>query len=673
MKPLTQLLGNLKVSGKIALGMGAILVLLLIVGSVTLVGLTSVQDDFAAYRRLAAQTEAASNAEINLLAARMSANKFIVGGSDADAEATRAAAEAAHAAMLTGLDLIDDEETKEKVQRTDADILAYADSFRLLLPLRDERNALVDRLNAIGGQIENDLTTLMQQERSEGSPDAVYSGALILRNLLLARLEAHRFLVENAEARIDAFRSQIEELKLYMQAIEMTAALPSSKRIGEKLAAAIGEYTESFEAITRATFERNAIIAGQLDTIGPLVAEELDRFKADNEAAQDQLGDEAENEIRRTLLLAIGVSAIALLIGIGAAVITGRGIARPVVTMTLAMRRLAEGDKSVEIPAQGRRDEVGQMAAAVEVFRQKMIEADRLEAEQASEREARERRAQQIERLTHEFDEAVSSVLSHVAAATSQMQSTSASMSATAEETNRQALTVAAASEQASANVQSVASASDQLSTSIEEISRQVAQSASISHRASEDAERTNDQVVRLSAAAQRIGDVVSLIQDIAAQTNLLALNATIEAARAGDAGKGFPVVASEVKTLANQTAKATEEIAQQIGEIQGETSGAVAAIEAIGRTISEINQIASGIASAVEEQNAATREIARNVQEAARGTQEVSSNISGVTEAAGETGTAAEQVHASAANLAEQSAHLRRAVEDFLAGVRAA
>lgn len=364
---------------------------------------------------------------------------------------------------------------------------------------------------------------------------------------------------------------------------------------------------------------------------------------------------------------------VSVVIGVLFAWILGTSIARPVVAMTSAMRRLSEGDKSVEIPAQGRKDEVGQMAAAVEVFRQKMIEAARLEAEQATEREARERRAQQIERLTHEFDEAVSSVLSHVAAATSQMQSTSGSMSATAEETNRQALTVAAASEQASANVQSVASASDQLSTSIEEISRQVAQSASISHRASEDAERTNDQVVRLSAAAQRIGDVVSLIQDIAAQTNLLALNATIEAARAGEAGKGFAVVASEVKTLANQTAKATEEIAQQIGEIQGETSGAVAAIEAIGRTISEINQIASGIASAVEEQNAATREIARNVQEAARGTQEVSSNINGVTEAAGETGTAAEQVNASAANLADQSAHLRQAVEDFLAGVRAA
>ena len=247
------------------------------------------------------------------------------------------------------------------------------------------------------------------------------------------------------------------------------------------------------------------------------------------------------------------------------------------------------------------------------------------------------------------------------------------SMAATAEETSQQSATVASASEEASANVQTVASAAEELSSSISEISRQVGQSSEISSNAVRQAEETNEKVQGLAEAANKIGEVVALITDIADQTNLLALNATIEAARAGDAGKGFAVVASEVKNLANQTGKATDEIGNQIAEIQAATSEAVTAIEAIGKTISEVDEIASTIASAVEQQGAATQEIARNVEQAAAGTQEVSSNIDGVNQAASDTGTAATKIQTSAAELSQQSDRLRSEIDEFLVKVRAA
>jgi len=258
-----------------------------------------------------------------------------------------------------------------------------------------------------------------------------------------------------------------------------------------------------------------------------------------------------------------------VVIGLALSVVVGRGIAGPIRAMTQAMDSLAKGDKATEIPARGRKDEVGHMAAAVQVFKDNMVKADRLAAEQAREREAREKRAQAIEALTRGFDQTVSGVLGSLASATSELQRTAESMSGTAEETNQQSTAAAAASEQASRNVQMVAAGAEELSASIAEIGQQVAQSNEIAGRAVKQADQTNDQVQGLAGAAQRIGEVVKLISDIAAQTNLLALNATIEAARAGEAGKGFAVVASEVKNLAMQTAKATEEISSQIGGMQ--------------------------------------------------------------------------------------------------------
>jgi methyl-accepting chemotaxis protein len=384
--------------------------------------------------------------------------------------------------------------------------------------------------------------------------------------------------------------------------------------------------------------------------------------------------DDVDAVMLRQALWIGGVAAGGLLLAVGIAVLIGRGITRPIAGLCGTMDRLASGDHSVAIPFVERRNEVGRIARAVEVFKAGMLDAERLRAEQevAKAKAAAEQKAA-IARVADAFESRVGGIVGTVAAASTEMEHTARSVSAVAGEATRAATTVSAASTQASANVQTVAAASEELSASITEIGQQVTRSAQICEKAVSEARQTNETVESLSRSAQKIGDVVTLIQDIAAQTNLLALNATIEAARAGEAGRGFAVVASEVKSLANQTATATEEIAAQIQAIQGTTTQAVEVIRRIGGTISEINEIATTIAAAVEEQGAATLEIARNVQQAAHGTNEVSANIAGMTQASGEVGRSAGEVLAAAGELSKQSELLHREVDSFLSTIRAA
>ncbi len=398
---------------------------------------------------------------------------------------------------------------------------------------------------------------------------------------------------------------------------------------------------------------------------------EMDKAERDLLGTRSQAQEEA---ISTTFLVTIGGAVASILISVVIGFVLTRGIARPTAQMTAAMNTLAKGDTGVEIPARGRKDEVGAMAEAVQFFKDNMIETERLRSEQesAKARSEAERRQAMLD-LADRFESSVGSVVNGVTAAATEMQATAKSMSSTADDTSRQSTAVAAASEQTTQNVQTVASATEELSASIGEITSQVSESTRIVGEAVHQANDTNSKVKGLSDAAQKIGEVVRLINDIAGQTNLLALNATIEAARAGEAGKGFAVVASEVKTLATQTAKATEEIAAQVRAIQDATASSADAIESITKTIGRVSEISTTIASAVEEQGAATQEISRNVQQAAQGTQEVSSNIGGVTHAAQQTGSAAGEVLQSAGELSRNGEMLKAQVEEFLRTVRAA
>jgi methyl-accepting chemotaxis protein len=381
--------------------------------------------------------------------------------------------------------------------------------------------------------------------------------------------------------------------------------------------------------------------------------------------------------VQRDAEQALAITALALL---GAIVVTAAGmwlvrlrVSKPVLTLSQAIGHLARRDYTVAVEKTGYQDEFGTMADTLEALRQGGLEAERLTAEQMRAKEADAQRASTMDAACREFDASIRAALGAMNQAGGQMRDTADGMTATAETTAKQTSTVAAASEQASSNVQTVAAAAEELAASVSEIGRQVSQAAKVAADAAARAASTNESVQSLAAAAQKIGDVVKLINDIAGQTNLLALNATIEAARAGEAGKGFAVVASEVKSLATQTAKATEDIAAQVAAIQSSTGTAVTAIREIGAVIGQVNEISTTIAAAVEEQGAATQEIARNAQEAAKGTTEVSSNISGVKSSADETGRAATEVLGAAKQMSAQCDDLRTQVDAFLQKIRAA
>jgi methyl-accepting chemotaxis protein len=398
------------------------------------------------------------------------------------------------------------------------------------------------------------------------------------------------------------------------------------------------------------------------------VADRLNERVARFEAAATE---EYETTSRLLVILSIAGVVIGLVVGF---MIGQYGVAKPINQLKLVMETLANNDLTADVPGTLRRDEVGDMARTVEVFKQNGLEVGRLKAEQqASERHAAERRKADMNKLADDFEGAVGEIIETVSSASTELEASASTLTSATERAQALTTMVAAASEEASTNVQSVASATEEMASSVNEISRQVQESAQMANEAVDLARKTNERVSELSRAAGRIGDVVELINTIAEQTNLLALNATIEAARAGEAGRGFAVVASEVKALAEQTSKATGEIGQQITGIQAATQESVGAIKAISGTIEKLSEVSSTIAAAVEEQGAATQEISRNVQQAAQGTQQVSSNITDVERGASETGSASSQVLSAAQMLSGDSNRLKLEVGKFLDSVRAA
>jgi methyl-accepting chemotaxis protein len=384
--------------------------------------------------------------------------------------------------------------------------------------------------------------------------------------------------------------------------------------------------------------------------------------------------DDLDHDVRATLLHLSMIGGLVVLVTLLAAWLVNRDITVSLGSLKAAMNRLAKGDLQTAVPDTGRRDEIGEMTAAVLVFKDSMVETERLRAAQeAAKVQAAAEHKAALNHMADGFERKIGGLVGMLSAGSTALKSTAESLTATAGEGNRQAATVAAAAEEASTGLHSVSAASEELTASIAEIGRHVAQSSKITSKAVADAKRTDTIVRALADGAEKIGAVVGLITNIASQTNLLALNATIEAARAGDAGKGFAVVASEVKSLANQTGKATEEIGTQITQIQAATKEAVEAIQGISVTIDQVSSIAGAIAVAVEQQGAATSEIARNVQQTAQAAQEVTTSINGVSQAASETGAAAALVLTSASDLSKQAEQLSSEANTFVAGVRAA
>ena len=424
-----------------------------------------------------------------------------------------------------------------------------------------------------------------------------------------------------------------------------------------------GDLTAGRQAMPLATFQQRS--SDDVTAVSGVALVALRQLVARAEARAEEAGV--------TLAVNVMLLLLALVVTLGGLFLVLRRVIAPIGAMTGAMRRLSVGELEVEIPGLGRQDEIGCMAGALEVFRGSMVTARRLQEEQEAAHRAEQRRAEMLGQVVRGFEGQVGEMVGMLSAASTELEATAQGMSATARGTDEQAARVSVAAGDASQGVQTVAAAAEELSASIQEISRQVMQASAVTSRAVEGARRTDETMRALAESSGRIGDVVRLIADIAGQTNLLALNATIEAARAGDAGKGFAVVASEVKNLAAQTARATEEIGQQIAQVQAATQGAVGAIGEITRTIGEVSEATVTIAAAVEEQTAATAEIARTVQQTAQSTEVVTVSIGSVSQSAQETGQSAGEVLTAAGELSQRSERLRQQVLDFVEKVRAA
>ena len=673
-KQSAQIFANLKLKRKVLSGFAVVLAVLVAVSAFGYLGFVSVSHDVDAYAEQVEEATKVSEIEVEFLKLRAHAREFSNTGHKTDSDAVHVLAKHLVDLMAEAKALVTDEEQLHQITEMQEALATYVKDFTQAEVLeRDFISLIHTKLDPIGAKVTADLSAIIEQTMAQGNM-AVTAQAVSARNhalraqlnvnILLGRQEAAYG--TKAEVEFTALKGAIEMLSVQPLTLQERALVLETQTL-------IREYVSVFHKIHKDEVELRHLIDGEMADAANIIIK-------DAELLQESIAI-VEEEIRHRTMAVIALAEkemmiVAVLGVVGAfiiATVLGNAIASPVIAMTGAMNRLAEDDLSVEIPDQIRRDELGAMAASMQIFKDNSIRNREMEVEaEEQKRQTEIEKRQAMLQLADDFESTLGVVVHAVSSASTEMQSSASALSATAEQTSKQSTVVAAASEEAAANVQTVASASEELSGSILEISRQVTDSSTIANAAANEIDNANQKVLGLAEAADKIGEVVALITDIADQTNLLAPNATIEAARAGDAGKGFAVVASEVKNLANQTAKATEEISMQIGGIQGATQEAVGAIGSIGSTINQINEIASSIAAAVEQQGMATQEIARNVEQAAAGTTEVSSNISGVNQAADETGAAAGELLTAANDLSVQSETLNNELGSFLATVRA-
>jgi methyl-accepting chemotaxis protein len=663
----------LRFRAKVMLGFAVVLAISAVSMGIAYLGFEHVSVGVASYRKSVSEADLARNIDRELISYRALARYYVVTGKEDDGKAALAAEASLKGAIDQSMKGTTNPAGLDQLTRLAREFRAFTKIFAEILKIKGE-SALVtqNQLTRGGTMLRYKLDDLASNAAEAELPAVELGTKQVTAQYQAATALANTFVINSDQTVATSALARLKFVENSLRAIsssdeKITQGLKEISALLDEYRQSLSKLVESSKSIDELTTEMAESATAIMQGSGAMKAALL--------ADQQRLESESDASIGETERLIVMLAAGGFLLGGVLAVLLGKGISRPMTAMCKAMRELAGGNFEVVLPGLGRRDELGEMAAAVEEFKMQAIaKAERDAAAQDAQNQASSAaRRTELIRFADDFEAAVGAIVSNVSASAVQLEQSAGTLTRTAETTQNLSSRVAGASEEASSNMQSVATATEELSASVDEIGRRVRESNKIAEAAVLQGEQTDGRIGKLSRAAQQIGDVVKLITAIAEQTNLLALNATIESARAGEAGRGFAVVASEVKSLAGQTAKATDEISSHISGMQDATQESVAAIKEIGGTIAQISNIASSIASAVEQQSSATQEIARSVQTVAQGTQEAAANIMQVNRGATETGSASEEVLNSAKSLSTESTRLREELDRFMANIRAA
>jgi methyl-accepting chemotaxis protein len=667
-------LPTLRFRAKITLGFAFVLAITAASMGFAYLGFERVSTGVMAYRNSVMESDFAQDIDRDLISYQALVRYYVLTGKEDDAKAALTAEAGLKESIDQSMKGTTNGSRLDRITRLAREFRTFTKIFADILKVKRD-NALVmqNQLTRGGNLLHYKFDDLPSNAEDDAELAAISIGSKKVASQFQTVTALVATFATNSDQAVAA--SALARLKFVENSLQAISS--NDEKVVQALKEASTLLDEYRQALTKLVENSKAVdgLLAEMADSAAAIAQSASTLRVDLFADQQKLSTESDTAIAETEHLIITLAAGGFLLGTVLALLMGTGISRPMRAMCKAMLELASGNFDVVLPGLGRKDELGDMAAAVEEFKMQAIakaERDAATQEAQNKQSSAARRAELI-RFADEFEAAVGSIVANVSSSAVQLESAAGTLTRTAESTQNLSSQVVGASEEASNNMQSIAAATEELSASVDEIGRQVRESNRVAEAAVLQAEQTDGRIGKLSRAAQQIGDVVKLITAIAEQTNLLALNATIEAARAGEAGRGFAVVASEVKSLASQTAKATDEISSHISGMQGATQESVAAIKEIGGTIAQISTIAATITGAVTQQSSATQEIARSVQTVAQGTHEAAANVMQVNRGATETGSASEGVLHSARTLSTESSRLREELDRFMANIRAA